>query len=339
MTDPPAPAAGGAAPRTRRAAAWLGPVVSVVALAAVVAWALRQPRPELPDGRAGLAWCALALALYAGATALRAARWRAVVVHDGIALGRRAALGLTLIGYMGNNTLPARAGDLMRVGMLARRSDAGLSRALGTVVAERLLDALALALLLAAAAALVLPAAGGLPVGALVTAGALVLAAATALAVLVRRARRGGAGAGLVRRLAPVVRATGRLRGRHGAAMLALSLAIWLLEAAVFLAVARAAGVPLGVAGAVYTMAFTNLVGLVPAGPGYVGTFDAAVILAARAAGGGGGAVVAFALLLRVVLFVPITLAGLAVLLARHGRRPGRRTAPAAGAPRADTAG
>src|SRR6185312_1138131 len=69
-----------------------------------------------------------------------AERWHRILGREGLDRGRAESLRLTLVGYMGNNTLPARAGDLMRVVLLhgPRR------QVLGTVVAERVLDVVAL---------------------------------------------------------------------------------------------------------------------------------------------------------------------------------------------------
>jgi uncharacterized membrane protein YbhN (UPF0104 family) len=50
-----------------------------------------------------------------------------------------------------------------------------------------------------------------------------------------------------------------------------------------------------------------------------VGTFDAAVIFGFKAIGYTGSAAVSYLLLLRFLLFVPITLVGLVVLVARYG--------------------
>jgi uncharacterized membrane protein YbhN (UPF0104 family) len=67
-------------------------------------------------------------------------------------------------------------------------------------------------------------------------------------------------------------------------------------------------------------MALANLVALVPAAPGYVGTYDAAVILGVRlVAGGTRAAALAYTLVVRFVLFVPITVVGLVVLVVRYG--------------------
>jgi uncharacterized membrane protein YbhN (UPF0104 family) len=61
------------------------------------------------------------------------------------------------------------------------------------------------------------------------------------------------------------------------------------------------------------------LFSLIPAAPGYVGTFDAAVIFGLRAVGVVGGQAVGFALLVRFVLFVPIIVVGLVLLVTRYG--------------------
>jgi glycosyltransferase 2 family protein len=58
---------------------------------------------------------------------------------------------------------------------------------------------------------------------------------------------------------------------------------------------------------------------MLPAAPGYVGTFDAAVIFGVRAIGGSSSVAVSYLLLLRFVLFIPITVVGLIVLVTRYG--------------------
>ena len=57
-----------------------------------------------------------------------------------------------------------------------------------------------------------------------------------------------------------------------------------------------------------------------PAAPGYLGTFDAAILLGVRlVAGGTRAAALAYAVVVRFVLFVPITLVGLVALVVRYG--------------------
>ena len=124
--------------------------VSAVALAAVVWWATRQPLPTLPDAGAALPPLGAGVGLYALATLLRGERWRALLVDGGASCSRPDAYALTTIGYMGNNALPARAGDLMKAFLTARRTGVPGTDAVGVLVAERMLDAAALGLVFAA---------------------------------------------------------------------------------------------------------------------------------------------------------------------------------------------
>lgn len=300
--------------------------ISLVALAAVVWWARGQERPELPSTRTGAALLALALALYAGVTLARGERWHRILERAQIPVPRRDAYRLTTVGYMGNNVLPARGGDLMRTFLLAPLAGVGKRSALGTVVAERLLDAAALALIFLVVVLGALRGVG-IPGGARVVAGVALAVVVTvaAAAFATRASERLGRVRELVR---PLATSTRNLASVHGLALLALSLAVWALEASVYLATARSIELPFGPWEALYVVALTNLFALVPAGPGYVGTFDAAVVFAAGSLGATGGEAVAYLLLLRFVLFVPITLTGLTFLVARYGGVSRLRTRP-----------
>ena len=65
-----------------------------------------------------------------------------------------------------------------------------------------------------------------------------------------------------------------------------------------------------------------ELVSIIPSAPGYVGTFEAAVVFGLHAIGIEGGQAVAYALLIRFLLYVPITAVGLVLLLVRYGGLP-----------------
>src|SRR4051795_363196 len=118
---------------------------SLVALAAVVWWASHQDAPELPSTTHAFTWLAAGAALYAIATLLRGERWHRILHLTGVDAERVDSYGLTAVGYMGNNVLPARAGEMLRVVLLNRRTGARKRTLIGTIVAERLLDAVALA--------------------------------------------------------------------------------------------------------------------------------------------------------------------------------------------------
>ena len=120
-------------------------LVSLIALAAVVWWASNQEPPELPSGSTEIAWVVASLALYAVATLLRGERWHHILKATDVEAHRSDCYALTTVGYMGNNVLPARAGEMLRVVLLSGRCSASKRTLLGSVVAERLLDAIALA--------------------------------------------------------------------------------------------------------------------------------------------------------------------------------------------------
>jgi uncharacterized membrane protein YbhN (UPF0104 family) len=311
--DPPAPAPPPGAGLGSRAS-WLGLAVSAVALAGVVWWALRQPAPRLPG--TGGEWGALlaAVALYALATVVRGERWQRLLEDEGGHPRRADSHALTVVGYMGNNVLPARAGDAFRVVLMAPRAAVSRRTVVGTLVAERLLDVAVIVAVFVVVGYAVLGevGAGSVEIVALVTAGALALAGAAWL--LVRRNER------LHAFVAPMASATlGLRRAHHGLLLLSMTCLIWAIEAGVWMAVGGAAGFPMDPIEGLYLVALASIFSMIPSGPGYAGTQDAAAIVGVRALGGTGSQAVSYIVLLRFVIVVPITLLGFALMAARYG--------------------
>jgi glycosyltransferase 2 family protein len=291
--------------------------VSIVALAAVVWWALRQPAPRFPSEAADLALIGVAVLVYAFATLVRGWRWHVVMRNAALPHERADALALVPVGYMGNTVLPARGGEVLRILLLGDRTTARKREILGSVVSERVLDAASLALLFVA---LSVAGVAGNPMGIaapVATAGALA-ALAVALAVYLRL-RRAGRMQRLADMLRPVTRASRALIGRTGALLLAVTAGIWMLEALIFFLVGESLALDITLLEAAFVLVLTSYFSLIPAAPGYVGTFEAAVLFGLDALGVGGGTAVTFALLVRFVLFVPITVVGLVLLIVRYG--------------------
>src|SRR3954447_16941310 len=115
----------------------LGWLVSAAALAGVVIWALGEPPPPAPKYPSLIP---VAVTLYAVATFVRGERWRLLLRFDGATASRVDCQALVCVGYMGNNVLPARAGDAMRVVYMTPRSGVSTRTVIGTLVAERVLD-------------------------------------------------------------------------------------------------------------------------------------------------------------------------------------------------------
>jgi glycosyltransferase 2 family protein len=219
---------------------------------------------------------------------------------------------------MGNNVLPARAGEMLRVVLLSGRCSASKRTLLGSVVAERLLDAIALATIFllvvyGVLSSTVLPTDRPLLFGGLIV--LLVLLLCLGIFVMRRhhvfeRARDW---------LRPLADAPRALVGREGVVLLGATFVLWAVEAGVYLAVARSVDLDISGMGALYLVALTNFFAALPAAPGSIGTFDAAVIFGSKALGASGSAAVSYLLTLRFVLYVPITIVGLVVLVTRYG--------------------
>jgi glycosyltransferase 2 family protein len=298
--------------------------ISVIFLAAAGWWISKQKMPTIPSGTHAYLSIAGALGLYALATLCRGERWHQLLRHTSIHPKRIDSYCITTVGYAGNNILPARAGEALRVFLISGRAEASKREALGTIIAERVLDAAVLAIAFAFGA-----------YGTLVSGSPIALLGIVAVGIVVvaffpsrfqpnpTHPRVKWLVDSFARLLAP----TRNLISREGLLLFALTFVIWAIEASVYFLVAHAVGLGISFGGAVFIMVVANFVALIPAGPGYVGTFDAAVLYAAHKLGRTHSAALSFLLLLRFVLFIPITLTGLLLLVGRYGGLAGYRAA------------
>jgi uncharacterized membrane protein YbhN (UPF0104 family) len=296
---------------------WLGAVVSLVAIAGVVWWALRQPTPTIPTSADALAELGLAVGVYALATLARGWRWHVILRRAGIAHRRLDAYALVPVGYMGNTILPARGGELLRVVLLGARTQARKREIAGAIIAERLLDAVALAALFCV---LTLVGVAGSPTGTApalaVIGGIALLAAGLAVALRTRRHPRLRP---LVARLRPFAASSVLLLGPEGIGLALATAGVWMLEGIVFLLVGEALDLGFGLVDGLFLVVLASFFALIPAAPGYVGTFDTALLFGLKAIKITGGPAVSYAILVRAVLFVPITIVGLVLVLVRYG--------------------
>src|SRR5919198_2524076 len=120
----------------------------------------------------------------------RALRWRRLLapIQD-VALPR--TLAYLLIGYLANNVLPARLGELVRCHYLGDREGVSRTTALGTVVVERVVD-IAVVVAIAALAILVLSV-RGMVRDAILVGGAIGILLVVGLAFMIAAHRLPGA--------------------------------------------------------------------------------------------------------------------------------------------------
>jgi glycosyltransferase 2 family protein len=301
-------------------------LASVVALVGVIVWASRQKGPQLPSEPGE--WLALvaAIGLYASATTMRGERWWWLLRDSEVEVRRTDAYGLTVVSYMGNNVLPARAGDVMRVLLIPERSRREWRPVVGTLITERLLDVLFLLTLFALLAFAILPGIETPEGDFLLVAGGTCAAIAGAVGVLLWASRSHAWAQRTIAWITPLAEPTRRLTGSHALGMAALTLVIWTLEILTYLAVASSVGLEMSLAEAGYVIAVAGVFLLIPSGPGYVGTLDAGLLFGLDAIGASGSEALSYLLTARFVVFVPVTVAGLGIFLWRYRGVPGGRT-------------
>jgi SAM-dependent methyltransferase/uncharacterized membrane protein YbhN (UPF0104 family) len=271
---------------------WSGTAVALLAAAfggaTTTAWALAAGAWEtLAQARAFAWWLALpAVCLTLANIGLRFVRWQFLLRRAGLRLPARESLAVFIAGPAMLLT-PAYSGEGFKAVLAARRSGRGraaLAPVAAVVVAERLFDATALALL-GGGALLALGHAG--PGAGLVAAGTLaaggLAAAPGALLRLAGRVWPQWAAPDLDETLEEA--GAPHLSWRVAPLALGLSLAAWLLGCLTLWPVAHGAGLLLGPLDAVASYASATLLGgvtLLPAGVGVVGT---AIVLRLEALG------------------------------------------------------
>ena len=291
--------------------------VSVGALAAVALWVAHQETPRLPEGVGSWLLLLSALGIYAVSVALRGWRWHRIMLLADIPHQRADAYGLTLVGLMGNNVLPARGGEVLRIALMGSRTTARRREVLGSIIAERLLD---VSVLVGLFVIYTWIGVAGAPTGrwpATVAAAALVVGGVGLVTYL--SLRRRGHFERFAAAIRPVSRASKLFARPEGGPLALLSVVIWTLEGVTLLVIGLAIDVSLTLPDGALIIILASLAAAIPAAPGYAGTFDAGMVLGLSAAGVSGGAAVGFILLVRFVMFVPVTLVGLVVLITRYG--------------------
>jgi len=270
-------------------------------------------------------WLLLSVALGLSALWARAIRWR-YLFPPGSHPAR--LFNAVMIGYMGNNVLPLRAGEVLRVYVAARHGPRVLTT-VATLVVERALDGLAVGLVLAISFTLV-PAPREIAWAAEVF-GALVLLLSLALVVIAAAplpcrilihslAYRWPA---IERRLLQVfdVMAEGLVgmrRLRQLVPTVVWSVVIWLLIVLSVWTAFRAASLDLPLLAAFTVIAFVGLGVSLPSSPGFIGIVQAAAVLALSFFGVPRAEALSYSLLLHASQFVPVTVWGLALLVVEH---------------------
>ena len=259
----------------------------------------------------------------------RAVRWRFLLLPL-----KKTRLGnlfpATIIGYMANNILPARLGEFVRAFVLGEKEDIGKSAVFATLVVDRLFDGFTVLLILLVTFFTVkLPAGMESMQDSLVVGGYITLALYFLVVVfLVVLKRRTHQTISLIAKLLQpfpsrvsekVIPLLGsfigglRLSSRATElfALVFSSLLIWAFAIWPVDLLLRSFGISLPITASMFIMVFLVFAVLVPAAPGYVGTYHAACVYGLMAFNIQKEKALSVALIIHGVNFFPVILAGL----------------------------
>lgn len=328
---------------------WLGMIISVVFLALAFRGVQLEEAWQALAG-ANYLYILPALFVYFIGVWLRAWRWRVLLIPvKDISAG--ALFPTVVIGYMANNILPARLGEVVRAYILGEKEKVSKSATLATIVVERMFDGLSMiGFMIVILWLFPLRAGPGADLlQGILRVGAPLFLVALVVFLVVASSRP------LALRLAGVVisflpeglrETTGRLVGafldglaalrspRQVLAVFLLSVVVWLLEAGMYYIIMLGFEFRQSFYVLLLATAAANLFTIAPSTPGYVGVFDFPVRATLTTFGVVESAAISYTLVLHVALWAPVTLLGVFYLW-RDGlslgwltRRPQQRTGP-----------
>ncbi len=271
-------------------------------------------------------WTLLGVALAPVGLWLRARRWSYLFPPRSQPPGLVAG---TMIGYMVNNVLPLRAGEVVRVYVVARRWRRGFWMTLATLVVERVLDSLVIVFVLAVLVlVLPVPAVFRWTAGTMLALDLIAVALLALFAAVPDRCRRvlerfTRPWPGLTRRLTSVFERfvlglDGIRTPAHLLPLLVWTAMVWLAPALAAWTMLRAVELQLPFMAAWAVLAFVGLGISVPSAPGYVGVFHYAAVLALGMFDVPREPALGYAIVFHASQFIPVTLAGWLLLLREH---------------------
>ena len=309
---------------------WLGVLVSAVFLW----WALRgldlsQVWADIQS--ANYWWLVPSVTVYFLGVWVRTWRWD-YMLRPLKHIPVRRLFPVVVIGYMGNNIYPFRAGEVLRSYVLRRREDVPMSASLATVIVERVFDGLVMLVFVFAA----LPFA---PIPSETIQSTVILASVAFFGALVVFFVIASVPERILRltkwaseRFLPekfhlplldiaekFMFGVASLRSFRNVLMIFLSsVVIWLLETAKYWFVMHAFDFEVSFFALMLMNGIVNLATTIPTAPGYIGTFDGPGIAVLVLYGVERTIAAAYTLVLHAALWLPITLLG-AYYMIREG--------------------
>lgn len=310
----------------------LSGLIGVAVSVALLAWAMRnvdfaEMATEIRRAKPLPVLAGVFLATFS--FVLRAVRWRLLLRADtGVDVPFWPRWHAVAMGFMANNLLPLRAGELVRAYAITRLGHVRFTGAVTSLVVERVFDAMTLVLMLAMGLMLSnLPAStviAGIPlariatfagIGALIAVviGAILIAQPALLEAIIGgvlpegRVRTGlvSISKGITEGLSGL-RSPARLLG-----VIFWSLAMWLVSAASFYVMFAAFDIDVSPGGALLLQSVMAFGIAVPSTPGYFGPFEAAIVAVLTLFGVSDTTGFSYAVTYHLSTLIPVTLLGL----------------------------
>lgn len=301
---------------------WLGVILSIIGLGYVF-YRSEPAKIALALQQAQYIYLVPALGLYFIGVGVRAVRWH-FLLRSIKSIPSRALFPPVVIGYMANDILPARMGEVVRAYVLGRQENVSKAATFVTIVVERIFDGLTM-LTFIVAGSFVLNFADAELNARLRAIGIAFILAILALAVFAGMPRRvEGLAHVFIQRLpseALRARAIGLTRAlldglgtlrspADSLTVYALSILAWLFETGMYVVIAWGFQMDASLPVFLVACAIANLATLLPSTPGYIGVFHAAVISVLTQFGVEPNLATSYTFVLHAALIIPITLWG-----------------------------
>lgn len=248
------------------------------------------------------------------------------LVSNQCSLSVFTATNIVVFGYAFNNVFPARLGELARIGMLHQMTGMPLAQSATITFLERLLDGLTI-LSLFVFSSWMLGITSWVGNGIFLLSIFLILGFVFVLCALlfpnqlIRIVLYCTTGMGikmqnfLLKITSSITDGVSYLRSFKNACRIILwSIIVWLIEACTFFFLFPAFEMNLTLLSALFVMSIVNLGILIPSTPGYIGTFQFFTIQALVLLGISREKALDFSLLTHVVIYIPLTIWGFAIL-------------------------
>jgi len=260
---------------------------------------------------------------------VRALRWRLLLGPMKV-IPVSSLFSATMIGAMGNNVLPARLGEVVRADAIGRKENVSRSASFATIVVERMMDLFTVLVFLGIVIVYV-PFAKEIKTGGYTMLAVSVVALAFLLFLRVKSASAMKLLRFVCRPLPE--RMTARVekmmtsfvdgleiltKGRHMPAIAALSVLIWASLTCSVIFMFKAFGWNLPLDAAVIVLVATAFGVMIPAAPGFVGTYHVSCQLALAIYEIDRASALGYAIVLHATQWIPVTALGLFFFVAAN---------------------